>query len=52
MMGIILDLLQLDDWHNISEEIEIAKGKNKIPMTFNQGLKQLKRQRKWQSRRL
>ena len=42
---IILQLLSLDNFYGISEEVEIAKGKYKLPLTFKAGFKQLKRQR-------
>lgn len=41
------DLLILDDWYNVSEEIEIAKGKYKIPESFKEGVQQAKRKAKW-----
>ena len=42
---IILQLLSLDNFYGLSEEVEIAKGKYKLPLTFKDGFKQLKRQR-------
>lgn len=47
MIGIILDMLNMDEFYNISEEIEIAKGKYKLPMTFKEGYRKVKRQAKW-----
>lgn len=47
MIGIIMDMLAMDDFHNISEEIEIAKGKYKLPMGFNEGIQKAKRKAKW-----
>lgn len=47
----ILKLLKQDDFYGVSEEIEIAKGKNKLPETFKEGFKQLKRQKEWLKRR-
>ena len=44
---IVLKLLNIDEWYGISEEVEIAKGKYKLPLTFKEGFKQLKRKRKW-----
>lgn len=44
MIRQILDLLALDDHYGQSEIIEIAKGKNAIPKTLKEGLKQIKRQ--------
>jgi hypothetical protein len=39
-------MLQLDDWHGISENIDIAKGKYKKPSTIKEAIKSLKRWRK------
>ena len=44
----ILELLRLDEWHNVSENVEIAKGKNELPLTLRKGYKQFKRDLKWQ----
>jgi len=46
MIRNILDLLQLDEFYGKTENIEIAKGKYHIPATFNQAIKQGKRQLK------
>jgi len=45
---IVLKLLNIDAFYNNSETIEIAKGKYKIPVTFKEGYKQIKRKIKWQ----
>lgn len=42
---IIIDLLQSDEWLGVSETVEIAKGKYKIPTTVKEGRTQIKR--KW-----
>ena len=42
---IVLKLLSLDEFYGVSEEVEIAKGKYELPLTFKQGFKQLKRVR-------
>ena len=47
MTGVILNLLKQDDFFNISEEIEIAKGKNKLPTSFKGVFKQAKRASKF-----
>ena len=47
----LLDLLRASDWYGQSETIEIAKGKNQLPKTFKQGLTQIKRSYKWQTRK-
>lgn len=43
MLKNIIQLLQLHEHYGVSENIEIAKGKNELPTTFKQGIKQLKR---------
>jgi hypothetical protein len=50
MIGIILDMLALDDFHNVSEEIEIAKGKHKIPKGFKEIFNKAKRKARWSPR--
>lgn len=45
---IVLELLALSDWYNVSEVIEIAKGKNELPTNLKKGFKQIKRVSKWQ----
>ena len=47
MIGIIMDMLSMDEFYNISEEIEIAKGKYKLPMGFKEGFQKAKRKGKW-----
>ena len=47
---IIIKLLNIDEFYGIDKTIEIAKGKNKLPETFKEGFKQIKRTRKWQKR--
>ena len=47
MIGIVLDMLAMDDFCNISEEIEIAKGKYKAPLTIKEGYNQAIRKSKW-----
>ena len=39
----ILKLLKLEKWYGISETIDIAKGKNKIPTSIKEGVDQIKR---------
>ena len=51
MLGIILDILAMDKFHGISEEIDIAKGKNKLTMSFREGWEQSKRAKKWRLRK-
>jgi hypothetical protein len=47
----IFEMLKLDSFYNMSEEIEIAKGKNQIPTTVKQALKQAKRVIRWKQKR-
>lgn len=48
MLKNIIQLLQLQDHYGVSENIEIAKGKNELPKSFKQAKKQFKRKLKWQ----
>jgi hypothetical protein len=43
----ILKLLNKYDYFNECEEIEIAKGKNRLPLTMVEGIKQIKRALKY-----
>ena len=45
MIGIILDLLSINDFYGVSEEIDIAKGKYELTLNLKKGIKQRKR---WQ----
>jgi hypothetical protein len=47
----ILEILRIDHFYNESENIEIAKGKYEMPTSFKKGVKQIKRQLKWQKRK-
>jgi hypothetical protein len=49
MIKAVLELLQLHEWLNCSENIEIAKGKYELPKTFKGATKKIKRE--WQSKR-
>ena len=40
---ILFKLLNIDDFYGVSEEIEVAKGKYKLPLTLKEGYKQIKR---------
>ena len=40
---LVLKLLNVDDFYGISETIEIAKGKYKLPLTIREGVKLIKR---------
>ena len=35
MIKTILELLAMDDWYGVSEEVDIAKGKYQIPRSWN-----------------
>lgn len=48
MIDLILKILDLDEMVGVSKEIDIAKGVNKLPLTFKEGLTQYKRNKKWQ----
>jgi hypothetical protein len=43
-----LKLLNIDEFYGVSETIEIAKGKNKLPQSLKEGFEQIKRKTKWQ----
>lgn len=47
MIGIILDMLEMDEFHNLTEEIEIAKGKYKIPKGGKEIINKAIRKAKW-----
>lgn len=48
MLKNIIQLLQLHEHYGVSENIEIAKGKNELPKSFKKAKIQLKRFIKWQ----
>jgi len=39
----IFKILRMDKFYGVSETIEIAKGKYKMPESWSEGLKQIKR---------
>lgn len=43
----MFELLRLNDFYRVSETMDIAKGKNELPLTLKKGFKQLTRKRKW-----
>lgn len=43
MLKSIIQLLQLHEHYGVSDNIEIAKGKNELPKSFKQAKTQLKR---------
>ena len=38
-LGYLIELLQSDEWKGVSDNIDIAKGKYKIPKTWTELLK-------------
>ena len=43
MIDLIIKLLVLGDYYNVSESIDIAKGKYEVPLSFKKYKKALKR---------
>lgn len=51
MISLIIQLAQSQEWYGVSENVEIAKGKNQYMQTWKQMKKQLKRALKlWQTK--
>lgn len=50
MIDNVIRLLNLDPFYGQSELIDIAKGKNKLPMNLVEGWEAVKRDRKWRKR--
>lgn len=50
MIGLIIDILNKDDYYGVSETVDIAKGVNELPTSFNKAWKQRKRKRAWLQR--
>lgn len=46
MIELILKLLATDNFYNVGEYTDFAKGSHKIPMTFKEGINAVKR-KKW-----
>jgi hypothetical protein len=51
MIDLILKLLRSDEHLGYSEIIEIAKGKNKLPMSIKEKKQQVKREKAWLKRK-
>jgi hypothetical protein len=51
MIEIVDMFLSVDDWFGISNNIEIAKGKNKLPQNNHDVVKRFKRKMKWRLRK-
>jgi len=43
MIKQIIELLSIDDWHGVSENVDIAKGKYKAVSNWSEAKKQIKR---------
>jgi hypothetical protein len=50
MIKNIIDTLSISKWYNVSERVEIAKGKHAYPKTFKDAINKIKRAYKWQER--
>jgi hypothetical protein len=48
MLAIILDMLEVSEYYGLTDEIEIAKGKNKLCTNWKQAWEQRKRRKAWQ----
>lgn len=48
MIGDIIRLLQTDKWERLSEEVEIAKGRDSIPRSWRKMFHLIKR--RWQTK--
>jgi hypothetical protein len=49
MISLIIQLAQSQEWYGVSENVEIAKGKNQYKQTWKQTTKHIKRKIKsWQ----
>ena len=44
-MELILKILEIYEMYGVSKEIDIAKGVNKMPLTFKEGWRQRKRRK-------
>lgn len=51
MIKQIIELLKTDDFYGVSEEVDIAKGKYKVPQTVKEGIKKVKRDMQWQKKK-
>jgi hypothetical protein len=50
MIKMIIDTLSSEKWYNVSERVEIAKGKHAYPKTFKDAINKIKRAYKWQGK--
>lgn len=51
MIKNIIDLLQTNQFYNVSERVEIAKGKNEIVRSWKDVWYKIKRHALWQTKR-
>jgi len=47
MITKIIELIQCDEWYGVSDNVEIAKGKNQYLTRWGQIFKEIKRIVKW-----
>ena len=47
MIAKIIEIVGHSDFHNVSERVEIAKGKYEMITSWNQAWKQIKRMIRW-----
>jgi len=47
MISEVIKIIQSDEWHGVSERMEIAKGKNKVIQTWGELFQMFKRIIKW-----
>lgn len=50
MVEVALQLLALDKWYGVSENVEIAKGKYEYADTLKKGINKVKRDIQWQTK--
>lgn len=50
MIGIIIDLLSVDELYGLTDEIEIAKGRHNLTLSFKGIYNQKKREKAWRRR--
>ena len=50
MIKNIIDTLSISKWYNVSERVEIAKGKNAYPKTLKDAINTINRTYKWQGK--
>jgi hypothetical protein len=50
MITKIIEILGEDSYYNVSENVEVAKGKYKMITSWKEAVEQIKRIRKWQKK--